>query len=48
VYKSRKHRDQVNAKAMQDPRFAPYMDPKKMPFDMRRMFFGGFKTLVKR
>lgn len=48
VFKSRKHRDQVNAKAMKDPRFAPYMDMKKLPFDARRMFYGGFKTLVQR
>jgi uncharacterized protein YbaA (DUF1428 family) len=47
VYKSRKHRDGVNAKAMKDPRFAG-MDMKKMPFDPRRMFFGGFKVVVAR
>jgi len=46
VHKSRKQRDRVNAKAMKDPRLAG-MDPKKMPFDMRRMFWGGFNTLVK-
>jgi len=45
VYKSRKDRDRVNAKAMKDKRFAN-MDPKKMPFDGKRMFWGGFKTLV--
>jgi uncharacterized protein YbaA (DUF1428 family) len=45
TYKSRKHRDAVNKKAMNDKRFAN-MDPKKMPFDMRRMFWGGFKTIV--
>jgi uncharacterized protein YbaA (DUF1428 family) len=48
VYKSRKHRDQVNAKVMKDPRMAKYMDPKKMPFDAGRMFFGGFKVMVDR
>lgn len=46
VYKSRKHRDRVNAKVMKDPRLEPYMDPKAMPFDMDRMFSGGFKSIV--
>src|SRR5262245_60736544 len=46
VYKSRSHRDQVNKKVMSDPRLAKLMDPKKMPFDGMRMFWGGFKTLV--
>jgi uncharacterized protein YbaA (DUF1428 family) len=45
VYKSRKDRDRINAKAMNDKRFAN-MDPKKMPFDGKRMFWGGFKTIV--
>ena len=47
VYKSRKHRDQVNAQMMKDPA----MDKEKwkdkpMPFDMKRMCYGGFKTIV--
>jgi len=46
VFKSRKQRDKVNAKAMRDPRLAKMMDPKKPPFDARRMFWGGFKELV--
>lgn len=46
VYKSRKHRDQVNAKVMQDPRMAKFMDPKTMPLDAKRMFYGGFKIKV--
>ena len=46
VYKSRAQRDRVNAKAMADPRLAEMMDPKKMPFDGKRMFFGGFKVFV--
>jgi uncharacterized protein YbaA (DUF1428 family) len=46
VYKSRRHRDAVNAKVMKDPRLAPMMDPKAMPFDARRMFWGGFKPVV--
>jgi len=45
VYRSRKHRDQVNAKIMKDPRFAN-MDMSKMPFDGKRMFWGGFKQIV--
>jgi uncharacterized protein YbaA (DUF1428 family) len=47
VYKSRAHRDRVNAKVMKDPRLANMMDPKAMPFDGKRMFWGGFKVLVK-
>ncbi|OOG39012.1 DUF1428 domain-containing protein [Polaromonas sp. A23] len=46
VYTSRKQRDAINAKVMSDPRLADMMDPKAMPFDAKRMFFGGFKTLV--
>ena len=42
LYKSRKHRDQVNAKVMKDPRLAKMMDPKSMPFDGKRMYYGGF------
>jgi uncharacterized protein YbaA (DUF1428 family) len=48
VYKSRAHRDRVNAKVMKDPRLKPMMDPKAMPFDAKRMFWGGFKVLVER
>lgn len=46
VYKSRKQRDSINAKVMADPRLAAMMDPKAMPFDGKRMFFGGFKMMV--
>ena len=46
VYKSRKHRDSVLKKVMSDPRLAEMMDPKKMPFDGKRMMWGGFKTAV--
>lgn len=46
VYKSRADRDRVNAKVMTDPRITGAMDPKKMPFDMNRMVYGGFKVLV--
>jgi uncharacterized protein YbaA (DUF1428 family) len=45
VYKSRAHRDRVNAMVMKDPRLAN-MDPKTMPFDVKRMSYGGFKVLV--
>ena len=45
VYKSRAHRDRVNAKVMKDPRLGD-MDPKTMPFDVKRMLYGGFKVLV--
>jgi uncharacterized protein YbaA (DUF1428 family) len=46
VYKSRAHRDRVNAKVMKDPRIAAMMDPKDMPFDVKRMVYGGFKVIV--
>jgi uncharacterized protein YbaA (DUF1428 family) len=46
VYESREKRDEINAKVMSDPRLADLMDPATMPFDGKRMFFGGFKTLV--
>jgi uncharacterized protein YbaA (DUF1428 family) len=46
VYKSRAQRDRINAKVMKDPRLAQMMDPKTMPFDGKRMFWGGFKVLV--
>jgi uncharacterized protein YbaA (DUF1428 family) len=46
IYKSKADRNRVNKKVMSDPRLAHLMDPKKMPFDLKRMFFGGFKTFV--
>ena len=46
VYKSRAERDRINKKVMKDPRLADLMDPKKMPFDGKRMFWGGFKPIV--
>lgn len=45
TYKSREHRDEVNAKVMKDPRIAG-MDMKNVPFDGKRMIFGGFKPFV--
>ena len=46
TYKSRADRDRVFAKVMKDPRLAKMMDPKAMPFDGKRMIFGGFKVMV--
>ena len=46
VFKSRADRDRVNKKVMKDKRLANMMDPKAMPFDAKRMIYGGFKTLV--
>jgi uncharacterized protein YbaA (DUF1428 family) len=46
AYKDRRHRDRVNAAVMKDKRLASFMDPKKMPFDGKRMFWGGFKVVV--
>ena len=46
VYKSRAHRDAVNAKVMADPRLAKQMTPEHTPFDARRMIYGGFKVAV--
>lgn len=49
TYKSKKHRDSVNAKVMKDPRIAaicPGMSGKKSPFDLSRMMYGGFKIVV--
>jgi len=45
-YKSKAQRDRINKKLMSDPRLAEMMKPETMPFDARRMFFGGFKTIV--
>jgi uncharacterized protein YbaA (DUF1428 family) len=47
VYKSRRDRTRINAAVMQDPRLKAMMDPTTMPFDAKRMFWGGFKTLVR-
>jgi Uncharacterized conserved protein len=45
-YRSRSHRDRVMAKVMKDERLSGMMDPKNMPFDAKRMIFGGFKSSV--
>ncbi|RJF99793.1 DUF1428 domain-containing protein [Noviherbaspirillum saxi] len=46
VFKSRAHRDEVNDKVMKDPRMADMMNPGAMPFDGKRMIYGGFDMLV--
>jgi uncharacterized protein YbaA (DUF1428 family) len=46
VFKSRSHRDRVNAKVLNDPRLEQMMDWNDMPFDVKRMAYGGFKVLV--
>ena len=47
IYKSKRHRDQVNAKVMKDPEMSDeHWKDKPMPFDMKRMTYGGFKTVV--
>ena len=46
TYRNRKHRDAVNAKVMKDKRLFGSMDPKNLPFDGKRMMWGGFRPLV--
>jgi uncharacterized protein YbaA (DUF1428 family) len=50
VYRSRGQRDRINRKVMKlfmaDPKWKKYMDPKNMPFDGKRMFWGGFRPIV--
>ena len=46
VYKSKADRDRINKKVMKDKRLASMMDPKAMPFDAKRMIYGGFKVAV--
>jgi uncharacterized protein YbaA (DUF1428 family) len=45
-YKSRADRDAINDKVMKDPRLAEFMKPESMPFDGKRMIYGGFETMV--
>src|SRR6478752_6690122 len=47
TYKSKAQRERVMKKVMSDPRLSSFMDPSKMPFDGMRMFWGGFKPVVK-
>jgi len=46
IFASRRERDRVNKQVMNDPRLASMMDPKALPFDGRRMFWGGFKPMI--
>jgi uncharacterized protein YbaA (DUF1428 family) len=46
LYDSRESRDRINKKVMEDPRLKDMMDPKTTPFDGKRMFWGGFKSIV--
>jgi uncharacterized protein YbaA (DUF1428 family) len=46
VYASRRERDRINKAVMADPRLADMMDPKTLPFDGKRMFWGGFKPMI--
>ena len=46
VFRSRKHRDRVNAKVMKDKRLVAMMTGKNLPFDAKRMIYGGFKSIV--
>jgi uncharacterized protein YbaA (DUF1428 family) len=46
VYTSRAHRDRVNAKVMKDPRLAAMMNGQAMPFDVKRMLYAGFRSIV--
>jgi uncharacterized protein YbaA (DUF1428 family) len=46
VYKSRRDRDKINAKVMKDPRLEKMMDGSNVPFDAKRMIYGGFKVIV--
>jgi uncharacterized protein YbaA (DUF1428 family) len=46
VFKSRAHRDRVNARVMKDPRMTETMDAGAMPFEVKRMVYGGFKVVV--
>ena len=47
VYKTRADRDRIMAKVMKDPRLASMADPKNLPFDGKRMFWGGFKEMIR-
>ncbi len=47
-FKSRAHRDKVNAAVMKDPRMAAMGGPQDMPFDCQRVLYAGFKVLVAR
>ena len=46
LFQSRAARDRINKKVMKDPRLKSMMDPKALPFDAKRMIYGGFKSIV--
>ena len=46
AFRSRAHRDRVNAKVMQDPRVLAMMSEEQMPFDAKRMVYGGFSVMI--
>ena len=46
VYRSREDRDRISEEVMDDPQLKQSMDPSKMPFDGKRMFWGGFETII--
>lgn len=46
VYKSREDRDRIAKAVMEDPELKSAMDPSQMPFDGKRMFWGGFQTVL--
>jgi len=46
IYKSKAHRNKINAKVMKDPRFAKMLEAKELPFDAKRMAYGGFRVAV--
>lgn len=46
IYRNRRDRDRINKRVMADPRLAAMMDPKNMPFDAKRMFWGGFRQMI--
>jgi uncharacterized protein YbaA (DUF1428 family) len=46
VYRSKEDRDRISKAVMEDPQLKDSMDPSKMPFDGKRMFWGGFETII--
>jgi uncharacterized protein YbaA (DUF1428 family) len=46
VYRSKEDRDRISKEVMEDPALKDSMDPSKMPFDGKRMFWGGFETII--
>ena len=46
VYRNKEDRDRISKEVMEDPQLKESMDPSKMPFDGKRMFWGGFESIV--